>query len=321
MSQPSQPGPQGGVTMERPFLDPAVSQGVQDSFMGSMGDLNGQMSGLPGSMQYAGAFEPGKLNLQNSVNQGNVGQFNYSKSLDPLVQAQLSGAHQETAEALGAKNSQIADQMRRAPGNNQALTAAMQADSSREAALQANPYRNQAMQAQTAMDAQKYGLNLQGTSLNNQANLNAGNFANNAALAGRQAEQSAYQTNLGAMGQNNQARLSALSPQLQWAGMLGQGMINTAGRGQTNFTMDDLERLRNNPGLMGTAFGSGLMTPGMLENAGITGAVTPGQQNMINTADMLALYGSPGGNGGGVQGGVRGITPQLQQAWFDGRLK
>lgn len=301
MSQPSQPGPQGGVTTERSFLDPAISGKVQDAFTGSLDRINSSISGLPNSMQYAGSYNPGSLGLQTnlglqtSVNQNKVGGFNYSNQLDPLVQAQLSGAQQETAQALGAKNDQIADQLRTAPGNNRALIASVQSDNTREAALQSNPYRNQALQAQTAMDAQKYGLNLQGTNANNAADLNAANFGNNALMtqgqfanqakmSERSADQSAFQTNLGAMAQNNQTRLSALSPQMQYMGMLGQGMLQTTPRGQANFTMDDIARLREDPELMQVALGSGLIDQATLERAGINNTTAPSQniQAQIN---------------------------------------
>lgn len=250
----SAPDAKGGITTERQLIDPQITGQVQDSFSNTLGGLNSQITGLPSSMQYAGAFEPGALNLKEMKD------FSYSKTLDPLVQSQLSGAYQETAQALQAKNKNIAESLRRAPGNNQALIASMQEDNSREASLQANPYRQQALQSQRAMDAEKYGLNLQGTSLTNQARL--GEWTSEADKA---------KINAGIMAQNNQTRIGALTPQMQMFGMLGQGLMQTSPRAQASLTLDDVRALRDDPELMKMALGAGVIDKDTLARAGISG--------------------------------------------------
>ena len=138
----------------------------------------------------------------------------------------------------------------------------------------------QALSAQKLFDEGQYGMNLQGANaannailsaanFGNQALMNQGMFGNQAALDARSAAEREAQINSSIAGQNNQTRISALSPGMNMFSMLGQGLMQTTPRVGGNFTMDDIQRLQDNPELLNAVWNSGIINPETLSTAGV----------------------------------------------------
>ncbi len=211
-------------------------------------------------------------NFQKNVNlQGRNTAYNFgdlfSSNLDPIVSGQMSQGLQDSANASNQRNQNIAQSFGM---GNDALVRSLQTENNINTGLNEGATRLAALTQQRDYDITKRGaeersaqIDMQRMEQLNNANLASGNFTNNAMLQQQQAE-------LDAVNFNNQTELSKYNAGLQGnlqqqelLKILGQGLISTAPQGQMNFTVDDLEKLKNNPDLLDPyIYGGGLLSQG-----------------------------------------------------------
>ncbi|UOF82115.1 hypothetical protein [Caudoviricetes sp.] len=300
------------MTIQKSGLDPQITKDVQTQFQNTLGQQAGLYSGMAGSaptMTNIGQFSPSELNLQKSVSMQTAGPYNiggFSENLNPIVAGNLARTYQDTAGQADTMNRQIAERLGNNPANN-ALIASIQADNRMNAGLSNNAARLGALTQQRGydveganLDLQKSGLDLSRINQNNQALLNAGQFANQASLDERGALERAFGLNADATARNNQFALESYNAnqtaQQQSAALqqellktLGQGLVSTSPQVQSNFTVDDIKEIMNNPDLMNA----------MLGQAGTAG--------LLSAEDIARLTGSSGGN-------TMQVRPTMQNA-------
>ena len=291
-SQPNQEASGSGYTVQKTDLPQDVVNATTAGFKGALADSLGSTSALgtnqaPG-VQNIGNFNPSQMNLQNSVglqsrgNEYDLGNL-WSKDLDPLVSGQLSQTYQEGMQGGEARNQRMADQMGE---GNQALLATMQAENNMNTAMQSGPARLAAMQQQRQYDVESRGaaeraagLDQQRMSQFNQAAINQGNFANAAQQQAFDASAQQFGINADAMSANNAANLGMYNAQNQnqlgaaqaqndLMKTLGEGMISTGTQMQGNFTIDDLQKMKDNPELMNPSLWGGNIVNNNVSNLG-----------------------------------------------------
>lgn len=202
MSPPEQKDAQGsGLTFQRSNLPQDITDKTQAGFRSTLSNALGQTGGLA-NMQRVGSFNPGQL---------------YSSNLDPLVQAQLSRAADESAQGMAAQNAQLSDRL--GPGNS-TLIGALQAQNANNAVLSQGPMRLAALEQQRQFD-----------------------------LASRQAQESAFGINANAIQANNQAQMQSAAMSQDLLKALGQGIISTSPQVQGQFTLADMREIAKSPEL------------------------------------------------------------------------
>lgn len=246
---PKQKDAQGsGITTQRSILPEDIQLQSQNRFRGALRDAANSTGALD-SLDSAAGFNPSSLSLQGRSQAFNLGNL-YSKSLDPLVQAQLSQSLSENAGIANIKNQQLASQI---GSTNPAALAAIQNQNSMQSLLASGPARLAALQQQRSFDEGTRAANVQSAQLE----LARQQAYNDSQLQGRAAAERAYAANLQGTQLNNQNQLQAAALQQDLLKSLGQGIISTAPQLQGNFTMADMKKYYKNPDYYQNFLGSG----------------------------------------------------------------